>query len=286
MGLAGAARRIRPSSCSRVVLPLLVALLRLDSLHDRFETAGLRLPRARSGSLPGRLLDGGGPVPKRHGHGPSLASGNPSVYPPLPIVLATPVARLGFDAAFVMLDRSCSSRPSSLRSGWSVSAIGAAIRWPWVPPPVVEGLFFGNITLSCSCCRLRSAWRWRAHGRSRPGSPLRWAVAVEPVVLSPLSAWLLLDPPFPRCLPGRADRGSRIGPPRPGRRSGSTGSARTRACSIASTRSTGREPNAPPTGALMARLERRPARPPWDLPRSGVAAPRARVPVLRTRAER
>ena len=138
-------------------------------------------------------------------------------------------------------------------------------------PPVVEGLFFGNITLLL-LLPLALAWRWRAHA-VKAGLAVAVGVAVKPVVL-PLLAWLLLTRRFlasavaliaaaalvlvpwaaigfdglrsyPRLL-DRLDQRLRAGNRRAAHR------------------------------ALMARLERR--RPPRDLPRSGVAAPRARVP--------
>lgn len=189
MGLAGAARRIRPFVLC-VVLPLLVALLRLDSLHDRFETAGYDF-RGTLWEPAGRLLDGAGPYPSATDT-VSLASGNPSVYPPLPIVLATPVARLGFDAAFVM---------------WTIVLVAAVVASLWLvgirdwrchslallSPPVVEGLFFGNITLLL-LLPLALAWRWRAHA-VKAGLAVAVGVAVKPVVL-PLLAWLLLTRRF------------------------------------------------------------------------------------------
>lgn len=174
MGLAGAARRIRPFVLC-VVLPLLVALLRLDSLHDRFETAGYDF-RGTLWEPAGRLLDGAGPYPSATDT-VSLASGNPSVYPPLPIVLATPVARLGFDAAFVM---------------WTIVLVAAVVASLWLvgirdwrchslallSPPSSRACSSATSRF-CSCCRLRSPGGG-GRTRSRPGSPLRWASRSSP----------------------------------------------------------------------------------------------------------
>ena len=56
-------------------------------------------------------------------------------------------------------------------------------------PPVVEGLFFGNITLLLML-PLAAAWRWRAHA-VKAGLAVAAAVAVKPVFV-PLLVWLLL----------------------------------------------------------------------------------------------
>ena len=105
-GLARAARIVRPVLVF-VLLPLLVALLRVDSLHDRFATAGYDF-RGTLLEPAGQILNGTSPYPSATDVA-SLASGNPSVYPPLPIVLATP-------------------RPSSSLSGSSACGTGVAIR--------------------------------------------------------------------------------------------------------------------------------------------------------------
>jgi alpha-1,2-mannosyltransferase len=184
-GLAGAARRIRPLLLF-VLLPLLVALSRLDSLHDRFPTAGYDF-RGTLWEPAGRLLDGASPYPSAT-DAVSLASGHPSVYPPLPIVLATPLARLGFDEAVAI---------------WAIVLVAAVIvslrlvglrDWrchslALLSPPVVEGVFFGNATILL-LLPLALAWRWKANA-VKAGLAVAAGIAIKPVVLS-LLAWLLL----------------------------------------------------------------------------------------------
>jgi glycosyl transferase family 87 len=188
-GLARAARRIRPLFLF-VLLPLLVALLRLDSLHDRFATQGYDF-RGTLWEPARQLLEGASPYPSAT-DAASLASGNPSVYPPLPIELATPLARLGFDAAFAC---------------WLVLLVAAVVAALWLvgvrdwrcyslallSPPVVEGLFFGNVTLLLVLL-LACAWRWRARW-APSGFAVAAAVAVKPLLV-PLVLWLLLTRRF------------------------------------------------------------------------------------------
>ena len=187
-GLVGAARALRPALLF-LLLPLLVALLRLADLHDRFESYGFDF-RGTLWEPARQLLDGASPYP--NATDASLASGNPSVYPPLPIELATPFARLGFDAAFAC---------------WLALLVVAVVAALWLvgvrdwrcyslailSPPVVEGLFFGNITILL-LLPLALAWRWRAHA-VKAGLAVAVGVAVKPLVL-PLLGWLLLTRRF------------------------------------------------------------------------------------------
>ena len=123
-----------------MLLPLLVALLRLDSLHDRFDTLGF--------DFRGDPLGAGGQDARRREPVPghrrrAIASGNPSVYPPLPITMAIPLTRLGFDAALTiwLLVLVASVVGALLLVGvrdWRCLRAGPAL------PSVVEGLFFGN----------------------------------------------------------------------------------------------------------------------------------------------
>jgi hypothetical protein len=189
LGLVDAARRMRPLLLF-VLLPLLVAVLRLESLHDRFATLGYDF-RGTLWAPAGLLLDGASPYPSET-DAASLATGNPSVYPPLPIVLATPLARLGFDAAYAI---------------WAILLVGAVVAslqlvgvrdWrcyslALLSPPVVEGIFYGNVTILL-LLPLALAWRWR--GRAlRVGLAVGAGVAIKPVLL-PVLAWLLLTRRF------------------------------------------------------------------------------------------
>ena len=77
-GLARAARVAQPLVLF-VLLPLLVALLRLDSLHDRFDTLGFDF-RGTLWEPAGKMLDGASPYPGTADG--AIASGNPSVSAP------------------------------------------------------------------------------------------------------------------------------------------------------------------------------------------------------------
>ena len=183
-GLARAARIVQPLVLF-VLLPLLVALLRLDSLHDRFDTLGFDF-RGTLWEPAGRVLDGASPYPGTAGE--TIASGKPSVYPPLPITMAIPLVRLGFDAALTiwLLVLVASVVGALLLVGvrdWRCHSLALLC------PPVVEGLFFGNITLLLML-PLAAAWRWRAHA-VKAGLAVAAAVAVKPVFV-PLLVWLLL----------------------------------------------------------------------------------------------
>ena len=141
----------------------------------------------RCGSLRGELLDGGSPYPSAT-DAASLTAGNPSVYPPLPIELASPLARLGFDTSLAI---------------WMVVLVFAVVAALWavgvrdwrcyslalLSPPVVEGLFLANVTLFLML-PIALAWRWRVHA-IKAGATVGAAIAIKPVLL-PLVGWFLL----------------------------------------------------------------------------------------------
>ena len=183
-GMARAARTVAPLVLF-VLLPLVVAAAQWSDLSGRFDTYGFDF----RGTLwePARaVLDGTSPYP--HPDDPSIVTGNPSVYPPLAILALVPLARVDFDVAYVL---------------WSVVLIGAvagALRivglrdWrcyslALLSPPVVYGVFFGNITLLL-LLPLALAWRWRRHA-VRVGLAVAALVAVKPFLL-PLALWLVL----------------------------------------------------------------------------------------------
>ena len=169
-----------------VLLPSLLALVRVDDLHKRFGTFGFDF----TGTLwqpARRLLDGGSPYPSAT-DAASLTAGNPSVYPPLPIELASPLARLGFDTSLAI---------------WMVVLVFAVVAALWavgvrdwrcyslalLSPPVVEGLFLANVTLFLML-PIALAWRWRVHA-IKAGATVGAAIAIKPVLL-PLVGWFLL----------------------------------------------------------------------------------------------
>lgn len=187
-GLAAAARAAR-TLLLFVLLPVLVALVRLADLHDRFDMVGFDF-RGTLWEPAGRLLDGASPYPQANDVA-SLVAGNPSVYPPLPISIAIPLAPLGFDVAFAV---------------WALALVAGAVAALWLVgvrdwrtyslvllcPPVVEAVFFGNITLLL-LLPLAAAWRWRHAVRA--GVAVGAAVAVKPLFV-PLIAWLLVTRRF------------------------------------------------------------------------------------------
>ena len=184
-GVTAALQRIRPLVVF-VLLPSLLALVRVDDLHKRFGTFGFDF----TGTLwqpARRLLDGGSPYPSAT-DAASLTAGNPSVYPPLPIELASPLARLGFDTSLAI---------------WMVVLVFAVVAALWavgvrdwrcyslalLSPPVVEGLFLANVTLFLML-PIALAWRWRVHA-IKAGATVGAAIAIKPVLL-PLVGWFLL----------------------------------------------------------------------------------------------
>ena len=183
-GVARAARTIAPLVLF-VLLPLVVAAAQWSDLSGRFDTYGFDF----RGTLwePARaMLDGTSPYP--HPDDPSILTGNPSVYPPLAILALVPLARVDFDVAYVL---------------WSVlliAAVAGAVRivglrdWRCyslglLSPPVVYGVFFGNITLLL-LLPLALAWRRRRHA-AQVGLAVAALVAVKPFLL-PLTLWLAL----------------------------------------------------------------------------------------------
>ena len=184
-GLAQAARGMRPVVLF-VLLPLLIAVIRLDALDDRFETYGYDF-RGTVWEPASNVLSGLSPYPSTADRA-SIASGNPSVYPPLPILAATPLALLRFDVALTIwtLLLMASVVVALLLVGvrdWRCCVLGLLC------PPVVDGLFFANITLLLMT-PLALAWRWRAHG-ARTGLAVAWLIAIK-LVFVPLVVWLLL----------------------------------------------------------------------------------------------
>ena len=112
------------------------------------------------------MLDGVSPYP--HPDDPSIVTGSPSVYPPLAILALVPLGRVDFEAAYVL---------------WAIvliAAVAGALRLvglrDWrcyslalLSPPVVYGVFYGNIML-LMLLPLALAWRWREDaGPSRRG---------------------------------------------------------------------------------------------------------------------
>jgi hypothetical protein len=183
-GMVRAARAIAPLVLF-VVLPFVIALAQWSDLSGRFDTHGFDF----RGTLwePARaVLDGSSPYPDPED--PSVVTGNPSVYPPLAIIVSVALARIDFDAAYLV---------------WSIVllvATAGALRLVGVrdwrcyslallSPPVVYGIFFGNITLLL-LLPLALAWRWRDRAVGA-GLAVAILVAVKPFLLL-LTAWLLL----------------------------------------------------------------------------------------------
>jgi hypothetical protein len=173
-----------------LLVPLLVALLRLDSLTDRFDTYGVDL-RGTLWEPARKVLEGESPYPSAT-DAASITAGNPSVYPPVPIIMAIPLARLGFDAALVIwvlllvVAVLGALRIVGVRD-WRCHALALLC------PPVVEGLFFGNITLLL-LVPLAVAWRWRGHA-VKAGFAVATAISIKLLVV-PLLAWFLLTRRF------------------------------------------------------------------------------------------
>ncbi|HET6616325.1 MAG TPA: glycosyltransferase 87 family protein [Gemmatimonadota bacterium] len=184
-GLTRAARAVLPLAIF-LLLPLLVAVLRLEGLNDRFTTYGFDF-RGTLWEPAGKVLDGANPYPSVTDWG-SIASGNPSVYPPLPITMALPFARLGFDVALtiwvllLVVAVVVALRIVGVRD-WRCFALALMC------PPVVEGLFFGNVTLLL-LVPLALAWRWRSRVVGA-GLAVATAIAVKPLLV-PLLVWLIL----------------------------------------------------------------------------------------------
>jgi len=183
-GVARAARTIGPVVLLGV-LPFVIAVAQWSDLSDRFDTYGFDF----RGTLwePARaVLDGSSPYPDPDD--PSIVTGNPSVYPPLAILVSVSLARIDFDAAYLI---------------WSVALLAAtagALRivgirdWrcyslALLSPPVVYGVFFGNITLLL-LLPLALAWRWRERALWT-GLAVATLVAVKPFLVL-LTVWLVI----------------------------------------------------------------------------------------------
>lgn len=172
-----------------VLLPFVVAMAQVGDLDSRFDTYGFDF----RGTLwePARdVLDGVSPYP--HPDDPSIVTGSPSVYPPLAILALVPLGRVDFEAAYVL---------------WAlvlIAAVAGALRLvglrDWrcyslalLSPPVVHGVFYGNIML-LMLLPLALAWRWREDA-GRVGVAVATLVAVKPFLV-PLVLWLVLTRRF------------------------------------------------------------------------------------------
>ena len=183
-GLVRAARLVAPLVVF-VLVPLVVTVAQVADLNDRFDTYGFDF-RGTLWQPAGDVLDGRSPYPRLDA--PSIVTGNPSVYPPLAILALVPLARIDFEVAYVV---------------WTLALIAAVVGalliagvrdWrchslALMSPPVVYGIFFGNITLLL-LLPLALAWRWRAEA-VRVGIAIATLVAVKPFLL-PLVFWLVL----------------------------------------------------------------------------------------------
>ena len=179
-----AARRLAPLVVFALV-PLVVAIAQVADLNDRFDTHGFDFRRALWQPA-GNVLDGRSPYPRPDD--PSSVTGNLTVYPPLPILALAPLARIDFEVAYFI---------------WAlvlVVAVVGAFRivgvHDWrcyslalMSPPVVYGVFLGNVTLLL-LVPLALAWRWRAEP-VRVGLAIATMVAVKPFLL-PVVLWLLV----------------------------------------------------------------------------------------------
>jgi alpha-1,2-mannosyltransferase len=183
-GLRRAGGRIGPAALF-VVLPLALAIVKLDDLHGRLHEVGLDF----RGTLwePARtVLEGRSPYPLPTVE--EIVVHNPSVYPPLPILAAIPLALLGWNVALTLwLFVLVASVFLSLRvvgvSDWRCHTLAL------LSPPVVHGLYLGNVTLLL-LLPLALAWRWRSHA-VKAGIAVATGVAIKPLLV-PLIAWLLL----------------------------------------------------------------------------------------------
>ena len=183
-GLVRAARLVAPLVVF-VLVPLVVTVAQVADLNDRFDTYGFDF-RGTLWQPAGNVLDGRSPYPRPDA--PSIVTGNPSVYPPLAILALVPLARIDFEVAYVV---------------WTLALIAAVVGalliagvrdWrchslALMSPPVVYGIFFGNITLLL-LLPLALAWRWRAEA-VRVGIAVATLIAVKPFLL-PLVFWLVL----------------------------------------------------------------------------------------------
>lgn len=109
-GIARAARTIMPLVIF-VVLPFVIAVAQWSDLSDRFDTHGFDF----RGTLwePARaVLDGSSPYPDPDD--PSIVTGNPSVYPPLAIVVSIALARID-STPHMSSGRPCCSRRQPVR---------------------------------------------------------------------------------------------------------------------------------------------------------------------------
>lgn len=163
-----------------VVLPIAWAVMTAKTARD----AGLELGFDFRGTLwePARAIIHGGlvyPAPTSE----AVAVGNPSVYPPLFILLATPLALLSQSAAtwlwvgLLALFVSAAMRIIGVRD-WRLYVLVVA------SPVVVQGLLFGNLTLALMV-PLALAWRYR-------NVPWVAGAAIAVAVAAKLLAWPLV----------------------------------------------------------------------------------------------
>lgn len=187
-GLLSALRRLRDPLLFGV-LPVLYAASVLTSAYDLvgivgFDFRGTIWAPARA-ALEGAAIY---PEPTRA----SIELGNPAVYPPFIVLLATPFALLPAGAAALL---------------WSV-VLGATVAlalwlvgvrdWRCYPvalasAPVLEGIFWGNLTL-LMLLPLAVAWRWRERA-AVAGLAIGAAVAAK-LFVWPLVFWLLFTRRF------------------------------------------------------------------------------------------
>lgn len=187
-GLIGALRRVR-DPLLLLALPVVFALLLSFAGYGASWPIGFDF-RGTLWEPANALLDGRSfhPEPARD----AIVVGNPSVYPPLFIILSIPLALLPVGlAAWIW---------------FGVLAVAVVVAM-WIVgvrdwrchvlavtcPLVVQGLYFGNLTVLL-LVPLALAWRYRDEARV-VGIALGAAVAAK-LFLAPLVAWLLLTRRF------------------------------------------------------------------------------------------
>lgn len=167
------------------VVPVLYAASALENAHDLVGVVGFDF----RGTIwePARALLDGQPIypePTRA----AIELGNPAVYPPFVVMLASPIALLPVGAAAVVWAvLLAAAAAASLRlvgvRDWRCYAVALA------SVPVLDGVYWGNLTVFLML-PVAVAWRYR----DRPwvaGLAIGAAVAAKPFVW-PLIVWLLV----------------------------------------------------------------------------------------------
>lgn len=189
--LAGLVRALR-----RVGRPLLLVAVPIAWVVASVAVtvdAGLDLGFDFRGTLwePARAVVHGGPI-YADPTSDAVAIGNPSVYPPLAIVLTVPLGLLPFGVAtwlWAALLAACVAFGLWLLGCRDPLCFVVAL----TSPVVLHGLVYGNLSLAL-VLPLALAWRYRDRGVIA-GLAVGLAVAAKLVVL-PLVAWLLLTRRF------------------------------------------------------------------------------------------